>query len=104
MHCPRRGRLRGGVGARWAMVCVDARRWRVHPPGMSTLTEIETAAATLPAEEQATLLRHLSRTLARRAEAATPWPVPPPAVPKEELQRIHALIEAEFSHVNGDDW
>ncbi len=71
---------------------------------MSTLTEIETAAATLPAEEQATLLRHLSRTLARRAEAASPWPVPPPAVPKEELQRIHALIKAEFGRVDLENW
>ena len=94
------------MGAKFtsATPSVDAARRCVQLPGMSTLTEIETAAATLPAEEQATLLRHLSRTLARRAEAASPWPVPPPAVPKEELQRIHALIEAEFSHVNGDDW
>lgn len=64
---------------------------------MSTLTEIEKAAATLPAEEQQTLLRHLSQTLARRAGSTAPCPVPPPHVPKEELQRIHALIEAEFS-------
>lgn len=56
-----------------------------------------------PAEEQETLLRHLSQTLARRDGTAAPCPVPPPDVPKEELQRIHALIEAEFSQVNAED-
>jgi len=69
---------------------------------VSTLSEIEKAAALLPPEEQETLLRHL--TLARRTAAASPWPVPPPAVPKDELKRMHALIEAEFSRVNVDDW
>ena len=69
---------------------------------MSTLTEIEKAAAMLPADEQATLLHHLSQTLARRAGVAASWPVPPPDVPTEELQRIHALIEAEFSQVNAE--
>jgi len=69
---------------------------------MSTLSEIEKAAAALPAEEQEALLRHLSGSLARRDGDASRWPVPPPAVPQEELQRIHALIEAEFSRV--DDW
>ena len=69
---------------------------------MSTLAEIERAADALPAEEQEILLRHLTRKLARRAEAANS--VPPPAVPKEELQRIHALIEAEFSRVDAEGW
>ena len=70
---------------------------------MSTLAEIEQAADTLPAKEQEILLRHLSQKLARRAEAA-PNPVPPPAVPKEELRRIHALIEAEFSRADAEGW
>ena len=70
---------------------------------MSTLTEIEKAAAKLPAEEQETLLRHLSQTLARRVATVAPCSVPAPDVPKEELQRIHALIEAEFSQVNAED-
>jgi hypothetical protein len=66
---------------------------------MSTLAEIERAADALPAAKQEILLRRLSQKLARRA-GTTSNPVPPPAVPKEDLQRIHALIEAEFSHVD----
>ncbi len=64
---------------------------------MSTLSEIEKAADALPAAEQETLLRHLSRKVARRDAAAPGWPVPPPDVPRDELRRIHALIEEEFS-------
>ena len=30
------------------------------------------------------------------------WPVPPPTVPVEELRRIGAVIEEEFSRV--EDW
>jgi hypothetical protein len=70
---------------------------------MSTLAEIERAADALPAEEQEILLRRLSQKLARRAEVLSN-PVPPPDVPKEELQRIHALIEAEFSRVDAEGW
>ena len=44
------------------------------------------------------MLRHLSSKL--RGPPAAGWPVPPPDVPLEELQRIHALIEAEFSQVD----
>jgi hypothetical protein len=72
---------------------------------MSTLAEIERAADALPAEEQEILLRRLSQKLARRAEVILNLnPVPPPEVPKEELQRIHALIEAEFSRVDAEGW
>ena len=71
---------------------------------MSTLAEIEQAADRLPAAEQETLLRHLSRKLARRPAGASGGLVPPPAVPKEELQRIHALVEAEFSRVDAGGW
>ena len=71
---------------------------------MSTLAEIEQAADRLPAAEQEILLRHLSRKLARRPEAASGGLVPPPAVPKEELRRIHALVEAEFSRVDAGGW
>jgi hypothetical protein len=69
---------------------------------MSTLSEIESAADALPVQEQEILLRHLSQKLARRAGVINP--VPPPDVPQEELQRIHALIEAEFSRVDAEGW
>jgi fructose-1-phosphate kinase PfkB-like protein len=70
---------------------------------MSTLAEIERAADALPVQEQEILLRHLSQKLAQRDKVILN-PVPPPDVPKEELQRIHALIEAEFSRVNAEGW
>jgi hypothetical protein len=70
---------------------------------MSTLAEIERAADALPAEEQEILLRRLSQKLARRARTAS-HPVPPPSVPMDELQRIHALIEVEFSRVDVEGW
>jgi hypothetical protein len=66
---------------------------------MTTLAEIEKAADALSAEQQEALLRHLGRNLARQARAAGDWPVPPPSVPLEELQRIHALIDGEFSQI-----
>ena len=71
---------------------------------MSTLAEIEQAADRLPAAEQETLLRHLNQKLARRSGAVAGELVPPPAVPKEELRRIHALVEAEFSRVDAGGW
>ena len=72
---------------------------------MSTISEFEKAAATLPADEQAALLRHLSLDDGSTCCSGIPLAsVPPPAVPKEELQRIHALIEAEFSRVSAHDW
>ena len=70
---------------------------------MSTLAEIERAADGLPVREQEILLRHLSQKLAQHAKVISN-PVPPPDVPKEELQRIHALIEAEFSRVDAEGW
>ena len=69
---------------------------------MSTLTEIEEAVETLPRPEQEVLLRRLSARL--RTASAPGWPVPPPDVPREELQRIHALIEAEFSRADAEGW
>jgi hypothetical protein len=66
---------------------------------MTTLAEIEKAVDALPTEHQEALLRHLSRNLTHRAGAASGWPVPPPDVPVEELRRIDAVIEAEFSRV-----
>jgi hypothetical protein len=74
---------------------------------MTTLAEIEKAATALPAEQQEALLQLLRRNLARRRTNPSPckdWPVPPPDVPIEELRRIHALIEAEFSQVDPNGW
>lgn len=62
---------------------------------MSTLTEIERAAEMLPRPEQEILLRHLSLRL--RPEHPRGWPVPPPDVPREEIRRIQAEIDAKFS-------
>jgi hypothetical protein len=65
---------------------------------MSTLAEIEEAVDTLPPLEQEALLHRLTNKLklARKQSASNGWPVPPPDVPKEELERIEAIIEAEF--------
>jgi hypothetical protein len=74
---------------------------------MTTLAVIERAADALPAEQQKALLRHLSRNLAsERTDSGISegWPVRPPDVPIEELRRIHALIEAEFSKVDPGGW
>ena len=91
-------------------------RWQTLPPRcgpcyvqgrMTTLAEIEKAAGALPTEQQQALIRHLSRNLARSRNdcgSSEGWPVPPPDVPIEELRRIHALIEAEFSKVDPDGW
>jgi hypothetical protein len=70
---------------------------------MSSLAEIEQAADALSAQDQEILLRHLSQKLRSRANAR-PGSVAPPSVPMEELQRIHALIEAEFSHIDTEGW
>ena len=80
------------------MDALPARGGAASFPPMSTLAEIEEAVETLPRPEQEVLLRHLSSKL--RGPPAAGWPVPPPDVPLEELQRIHALIEAEFSQVD----
>ena len=65
---------------------------------MSTVAEIEAAVQALPKHEQQALLQRLTWHLSRREKKVPSqgWPVPPPDVPLEELQRIHAIIEAEF--------
>jgi hypothetical protein len=67
-------------------------------PGMSTLTEIEAAVETLPRREQEALLHHLSAKLRQPGSAVAQWPVPPPDVSPEEIRRVQALIDEEFSH------
>jgi hypothetical protein len=59
---------------------------------MSTLAEIEKAIESLPAPDVA----KLAAWLERRQQAQSDWPVPPPNVPREELERIEAEIEAAF--------
>ena len=58
---------------------------------MSTLSEIEKAIELLPAAQVDELASWLDRRRRRPA-----WPVPPPNVPLEELERIDAEIEAAF--------
>ena len=70
--------------------------------GVSTISEIEAAVEALPRPEQEALLQRLSVRL--RSASASHGPIPPPAVPKEELRRVHALIEAEFSQVDAEGW
>ncbi len=71
---------------------------------MSTLAEIEAEIEILPRPQQELLLEHLATKShpLRAGGAATRWPVPPPEVPVEELRRIGAVIEDEFSRV--EDW
>ena len=64
---------------------------------MSTLAEIEKAIASLPATQVAELAAWLERC--RKPQPA--WPVPPPDVPREELDRIEARIEAAFPTQRG---
>jgi len=59
---------------------------------MSTLAEIEKAIESLPPPEVVELVAWLERS--RKAHPA--WPVPPPDVPREELERIEAEIEGAF--------
>jgi hypothetical protein len=65
---------------------------------MSTLTEIESAVETLPRREQETLLSRLSAKLRKPGIALAHWPVPPPDVSPDEIRRVQALIDGEFSH------
>lgn len=67
-------------------------------PRMSTLQEIETDMETLPRREQEVLLHHLSTKLRKPGVASAHWPVPPPDVSPEEIRRVQALIDEEFSH------
>ena len=59
---------------------------------MSTLVEIEKAIDSLSERD----VEKLSAWLQQRRKARTGWPVPPPDVPLEELQRIDAVIEEAF--------
>jgi len=59
---------------------------------MSTLAEIERAIESLAAPQVA----ELTAWLERRRHFAPAWPVPPPNVPREELERVEAEIEAAF--------
>jgi hypothetical protein len=70
---------------------------------MSTLGEIEKAADALPIGEQRKLLAHLGRTLSAKPGSKLGQMPAPPNVPIEELRRIHAIIEAEFSKVDPQD-
>ena len=64
---------------------------------MSTLTEIEEAIATLPVGQ----VEKLAVWLETRRRQQPAWPVPPPDVEREELERIEAEIEAEFPTLRG---
>jgi hypothetical protein len=66
---------------------------------MGTLGEIEAAVDALPTDEKRSLFRRLERQLAAalKTDPLKEWPVPPPNVPRAELRRIAALIEAKFS-------
>ena len=59
---------------------------------MSTLVEIEKAIESLPVRE----VEALAAWLERRRKPEHAWPVPPPDVPRAELERIEAAIEAEY--------
>jgi hypothetical protein len=59
---------------------------------MSTLAEIEKAIESLPERE----VDALAAWLESRRKPACSWPVPPPDVPREELERIETAIEAEY--------
>ena len=83
------------AGRVWGMLCSTR---------MTTLAEIEKAADALPVEEQQALLRRLSRNLAAKPGSALGRMPAPPDVPIEELRRIHALIEAEFSQIDPKGW
>jgi hypothetical protein len=71
---------------------------------MTTLAEIEKAADLLPPEQRQALLVHLSRNLAFRPGSTLGKMPAPPDVPIEELRRIHALIEADFSQLDPKAW
>ncbi len=64
---------------------------------MSTLTEIEEAIETLPVGQ----VDQLASWLEKRRRQQPAWPVPPPNVERAELERIEAVIEAEFPTLKG---
>lgn len=59
---------------------------------MSTVAEIERAIEMLPAEQ----VLEVATWLDERRKQIPVWPVPPPDIPREELERIEAEIEAAF--------
>jgi hypothetical protein len=59
---------------------------------MSTLAEIEKAIESLPARE----MEALATWLDGRRKPKCVWPVPPPDVPRTELERIETDIDAAF--------
>ena len=61
-------------------------------PAMSTVTEIERAIEQLPPAQ----MLEVAAWLDERRRKVAAWPVPPPNVPREELERIEAEIEAAF--------
>ncbi|MEO7318993.1 MAG: hypothetical protein ABIZ56_08400 [Chthoniobacteraceae bacterium] len=65
---------------------------------MSTLVEIEKAIESLSERD----VEELATRLQERRMGRNRWPVPPPDVPKEEIRRIQAEIDAVFSSVEGD--
>ncbi len=71
---------------------------------MNTLAEIEKAADALPAAEQEALMHHQNQNLARKAGNRAGCLVPPPNVALQEIEKIEALIEAEFSRVDSNGW
>lgn len=64
---------------------------------MSGLAEIEAAVETLPRREQEALLFRLCSRLRQPGVVFTHWPVPPPDVSPDEIRRVQALIDEEFS-------
>lgn len=59
---------------------------------MSTVAEIERAIEKLPPSQ----MLEVAAWLDEQRKRVTAWPVPPPNVPREELERIEAEIEAAF--------
>lgn len=59
---------------------------------MSTVAEIERAIEQLPPAQ----MLEVAAWLDERRRNVVAWPVPPPNVPLEELDRIEAEIEAAF--------
>jgi hypothetical protein len=62
---------------------------------MSTVSDIERAIEQLPPAQ----MLEVAAWLDQRRRKVVAWPVPPPNVPREELQRIQAEIDAVFSRV-----
>lgn len=59
---------------------------------MSTVAEIERAIEQLPPAQ----MLEVAAWLDERRKKVVAWPVPPPNVPREELERIQAEIDAVF--------